>query len=219
MRASDIPKAIRILRQEYGRFKTPYVSEVSAGKGKDPFKVLVSCILSLRTKDDVTREASMRLFRIAGTPQKISRLTVKEIEKTIYPAGFYRVKSGVIRGISRELAENHDGRVPDTMEGLLKLKGVGRKTANLVVTMGYGKPGICVDTHVHRIANRWGFVSTKTPDETESALRKKLDKRYWIVLNGLLVAFGQNVCRPVSPFCGRCRLNGFCRRVGVLKSR
>jgi len=129
------------------------------------------------------------------------------------------VKSGVIRDISRELAENHDNKVPDTIEGLLKLKGVGRKTANLVVTMGYGKPGICVDTHVHRIVNRWGFVDTKTPDETEFALRKKLDKRYWIILNDLLVAFGQNVCKPVSPFCGRCRLNDLCRRTGVLKSR
>lgn len=219
MQTSEIPKAIRILKQEYRRFKTPYVTEAAAGKGKDPFKVLISCILSLRTKDDVTREASTRLFRLAHTPTGISALDAREIERAIYPAGFYRVKSRVILDISREVERDYGGRVPDTIEGLLKLKGVGRKTANLVVTMGYGKPGICVDTHVHRIVNRWGFVDTKTPDETESALRKKLNKRYWMILNDLLVAFGQNVCRPVSPLCGGCRLSGLCRRRGVLKSR
>lgn len=219
MQTSDIPKAIRILKQEYGRFKTPYVTEVAAGRGKDPFKVLISCILSLRTKDDVTRGASTRLFRLADTPASISRLDAEEIERAVYPAGFYRVKARVILGISREIERDHGNRVPDTIEGLLRLKGVGRKTANLVVTMGYGKPGICVDTHVHRIVNRWGFVDTKTPDQTEFALREKLKKRCWIILNDLLVAFGQNVCKPVSPLCSLCRLKGLCLRRGVLKSR
>lgn len=219
MRRTDIPEAIRILREEYVRFKTPYVTQVANHARKDPFKVLISCIISLRTKDETTREASERLFKKASTPQGVSRLTPVEIEKLIYPAGFYRVKARVIAGLSTELMENHNSEVPDTIEGLLKLKGVGRKTANLVVTMGFGKPGICVDTHVHRIANRWGFVSTKTPEETEFALRKRLDKKYWMEINDLLVAFGQNVCRPVSPVCTGCRISAFCKRIGVLKSR
>jgi endonuclease-3 len=219
MRKADIPKAVRILREEYRKLKTPYVTEVAAERKKEPFKVLVSCILSLRTKDETTREASERLFKLASTPKELGRLSKERIEKTIYPAGFFRIKAGVLKDISEELVKNHSSIVPDTIEGLLRLKGVGRKTANLVVTMGYGKPGICVDTHVHRITNRWGYVRTKTPDATEFALRKKLDKRYWIEINDLLVAYGQNVCKPVSPLCSACRLYKYCKRVGVKKRR
>ncbi|MBI5810039.1 MAG: endonuclease III [Deltaproteobacteria bacterium] len=218
MRLSDIPKTIKILKEECRRFKTPYVTEVAAGK-KDPFKVLVSCILSLRTKDLVTRKASERLFRLASTPFELAALLPSVIEKAIYPAGFYRVKAVALRHISNELIKNYGGRVPDTIDELLTLKGVGRKTANLVVTMGFNKPGICVDTHVHRITNRWGFVSAGTPDETEAALRKKLPKRYWITINDLLVTYGQNICTPLSPFCGRCRIYGYCKREGVEKQR
>ncbi len=219
MEPRDIPAAVRILKKEYKRFKIPYVTEVAAERSKDPFRVLVSCILSLRTQDATTREASRRLFSIASTPVELSRLTRRVIEKAIYPVGFYRVKAGVLKDLSTELVKNRGSMVPDTIEGLLELKGVGRKTANLVVTMGYGKPGICVDTHVHRITNRWGFVSTKTPEKTEFALREKLPKRYWIVINDLLVAYGQNVCRPVSPLCSACRLRGYCKRVGVKRRR
>lgn len=218
MRPAEIPEVIKILKKEVSGFKTPYVSEVSEAE-KDPYKVLISCILSLRTKDAMTREASLRLFRLASTPGEMSRLKKGAIEKAVYGVGFYRVKSGVIKDISRRLVEDYGSKVPDTIEELLKLKGVGRKTANLVVTMGFGKPGICVDTHVHRIVNRWGFVSTRTPFETEFALRKKLQKRYWIILNDLLVTFGQNVCKPISPFCSRCRIFSFCKRVGVMKHR
>lgn len=218
MRPKDIPEAIKILRVEYKRFKTPYVTEVSK-TGKDPFKILVSCILSLRTKDETTREASRKLFKLASTPKSLGALGEKTIEKAIYPAGFYRTKARVLKGLSKEVVSKYGGNVPDTIDEILKLKGVGRKTANLVVTMGFGKPGICVDTHVHRITNRWGFVSTKTPVETEFALRAKLQKRYWIIFNDLLVTFGQNVCRPVSPFCSRCGLYKYCGRVGVKKQR
>lgn len=217
MTVKDMPLVIKILRSEVKRLKTPYVTEVS--EAKDPFRVLVSCIISLRTKDETTRQASERLFALADTPEAVSRLDEKTIERAIFPAGFYRTKARTIKEISRELVSKYHSRVPDEIDELLRLKGVGRKTANLVVTMGYGKPGICVDTHVHRITNRWGFVSTRDPEETESVLRDKLPKRYWIEINDLLVTYGQNICAPVSPFCSRCRLNGLCPRKGVGKSR
>ena len=143
----------------------------------------------------------------------------EEIERAIYPVGFYRTKAKVIKEISARLLTEYGGRVPDSMEELLKLPGVGRKTANLVATMGFGLPGICVDTHVHRITNRWGYVKTKTPDETETALRAKLPKKYWIEINDLLVTFGQNQCRPISPICSTCAVAKFCDRVGVGTSR
>lgn len=217
MTVKDIPSVIKILRSEVKRLKTPYVTEVS--EAKDPFRVLLSCIISLRTKDETTRQASERLFALAHTPEAVSRLDEKTIERAIFPAGFYRTKARTIKEISRELISKYHSMVPDEIDELLKLKGVGRKTANLVVTMGFGKPGICVDTHVHRITNRWGFVSTKNPEETESVLREKLPKRYWIEINDLLVTYGQNVCAPVSPFCSRCRLIELCPRKGVGKSR
>ncbi|MDP2688773.1 MAG: endonuclease III [Deltaproteobacteria bacterium] len=218
MNNEDIPKVFKILREEYRRFKTPYVTEVAARR-KDPFKVLVSCILSLRTKDETTREASNRLFALASTPVDMASLPLTKIEKAIYPVGFYRNKARTIKNISKELIERHSSRVPDTIDELLTLKGVGRKTANLVVTFAYKRPGICVDTHVHRITNRWGYVCAPTPDKTELELRRVLPKRYWIPINDLLVAFGQNVCRPVSPFCSRCGLEPYCGKVGVGKRR
>ena len=149
----------------------------------------------------------------------MSALSVEEIEKAIYPAGFYRVKAGTLKEIGRVLVTEYGSKVPDTIDGLLALKGVGRKTANLVVTMGYNKPGICVDVHVHRITNRWGYVSTKSPDSTEMALRKKLPQKHWADINDLLVAYGQNLCSPLSPHCSRCRLYSMCDRVGVEKRR
>lgn len=219
MRDGDIDRAVKVLREEYRKLKTPYVTEVAGRRRKDPFRVLVSCVISLRTKDDVTRAASERLFALASTPAELAALDVARIEEAIYPAGFYRTKARTLHELGRELVSRHSSRVPDTIEGLLKLKGVGRKTANLVVTMGYGEPGICVDTHVHRITNRWGYVATKTPDATEAALRKKLPERYWIEINDLLVAYGQNICVPVSPFCSACRLVALCDRVGVERHR
>ena len=181
--------------------------------------MLVACILSLRTQDTTTGPASERLFAVAKTPATMLRLTPRAIERLIYPVCFYRTKARVILGLCRDLLARWDGRVPDTIDALLTLKGVGRKTANLVVTMGYGRPGICVDTHVHRISNRLGYVRTKSPDETEMALRAKLPRRHWIGYNDLLVAFGQNVCTPISPRCSICPVRGLCRRVGVTASR
>jgi endonuclease-3 len=163
--------------------------------------------------------ASKRLFKLARTPKTMVKLAVKTIEKTIYPVGFYKTKAVNINKICDLLLSQYKGRVPDEIDELLKLPGVGRKTANLVVTLGYNKPGICVDTHVHRIPNRWGYVQTKTPEQTETALRKKLPPEYWITINDLLVSFGQNLCKPISPFCSQCKIKRYCDRVGVKVSR
>ena len=218
MNLKNIQIAISILREEYRSWKTPAVTLV-AQYDRSPFKVLISCLISLRTKDEVTALASKRLFERAGTAGEMKDLPVEEIASLIYPAGFYRTKAARIVEISQKLANDYGGMVPDEIDELLKFKGVGRKTANLVVTLGFGKPGICVDTHVHRICNRWGYVSTKSPDETEAALRKKLPAEYWIEINDLLVAFGQNHCHPISPRCSTCRLAGMCDRVAVGLSR
>jgi endonuclease-3 len=185
----------------------------------DPYRVLIACLLSLRTQDSTTGPAADRLFALADRPETMRRLSAARIERAIYPVGFYRTKARAIRAISRELIERFGGRVPDTIDELLSLPGVGRKTANLVVTIGYGKPGICVDTHVHRISNRFGYVRTRTPEETEMALRASLPRRYWIGYNDLLVTFGQNVCTPISPKCSRCPVRPLCRRVGVTTAR
>ncbi len=185
----------------------------------DPFRVLIACILSLRTQDTTTGPAAQRLFALADTPKDLLTLSPRTIERAIYPVGFYRTKARVVLGIARDLLERFAGRVPDDIDALLTLNGVGRKTANLVVTMGYNKPGICVDTHVHRISNRLGYVRTRSPEETEMALRAKLPRRFWIDYNDLLVGFGQNVCTPISPHCSRCPVRALCRRVGVTSSR
>jgi endonuclease III len=218
MRPSEIHAAIAILTELVKQWQTPAVTIVSQREG-DPFKVLISCILSLRTQDRTTGPASERLFALASTPQALANLPIEQIEQAIYPVGFYHTKAAQIKELSKELIRRYEGRVPDAIDELLSFKGVGRKTANLVVTLGFKKPGICVDTHVHRICNRWGYVRTKTPEETEFALRASLPGEYWLLINDLLVTFGQNLCKPVSPFCSRCPLAVFCDRVGVTKSR
>lgn len=206
------------LRDAVAEWETPLVDAMAA-TGDDPFKILIATIISLRTKDEVTAVVAPRLFELADTPEKILGLTPEQIEAAIYPAGFYRNKARSIREVSRLLVEKYDGRVPDEIDELLTLPGVGRKTANLVVTAGYGKPGICVDTHVHRITNRWGYVETKTPEQTEVALREKLPPEYWLEINSLLVSLGQNICHPTSPRCSQCPVAEFCLRIGVTRSR
>lgn len=218
MKDRDIHNVIRILKEDVLKWATPAVG-VIAERTRDPFKVLISCILSLRTKDETTVKASQRLFSLAENPSSMLNLTVEKIEGAIFPAGFYRVKARNIQEICRRLVIDYGSKVPDDIDELLKLKGVGRKTANLVVTIGYNKYGICVDTHVHRISNRWGYINTKNPEESEDALRKKLPKRYWKIYNDLLVTFGQNLCKPVSPICSRCNIIIYCERIGVKKSR
>ena len=213
----DILSAIRKVRQANKNFKVPAVTQVASDR--DPFAVLISTLISLRTKDDVTATASARLLGRARTPAQVAKLPTATIEKLIYPAGFYRTKAQTIRDVSRVLLDEYDGNVPDEVDELVQLKGVGRKTANLVVTLGYRKPGICVDIHVHRISNRWGYVTTPNPDKTEWALREKLPRRHWIEFNDLLVTFGQNVCVPVSPKCSQCPLHGACPQLGVTRNR
>ena len=186
---------------------------------QSPFRVLISCILSLRTQDATTAKASHRLFALADSPETMLKLTAKKIEKLIYPVGFYRTKAKNILEICQTLIDRYAGQVPDSIDELLKFRGVGRKTANLVVTLGYRKAGICVDTHVHRISNRWGYVKTATPEKTEFALRDKLPKKYWIEFNDLLVSFGQHLCRPISPVCSQCPIAKYCSRVGVSLKR
>jgi endonuclease-3 len=190
-----------------------------AAQRRDPFRVLIACLLSLRTKDETTGPAAARLFALADTPESMLRLTPKQIERAIFPVGFYRTKARVILGVCRDLLSRFDGRVPDEIDALLTLKGVGRKTANLVVTQGFNKPGICVDIHVHRISNRLGYVKTRNPGETETALRAHLPRRYWIGYNDLLVSFGQNICQPVSPRCSQCPVRVACARACVTRSR
>jgi endonuclease-3 len=214
----DIRKIIPILRREIRKFQVPIVTEMSRRR-RDPFDVLISTILSLRTKDEVTRQAATKLLEKARTPTKILALPESEIASLIYPVGFYKTKARTIIQACRDLIEKYDGKVPDDLDELLKLKGVGRKTANLVITLGYGKPGICVDTHVHRVSNRLGYVKTKTPEQTEMALRDKLPKEYWIEYNDILVTWGQNICRPISPFCSKCAIVSYCMQVGVTQHR
>jgi endonuclease-3 len=216
--ARGVSRVLRVLRREAPSWNAPIVSFIAV-QHRDPFRTLISCILSLRTKDATTAAASLRLFEKAHTPDAILALAPKTLERLIYPVGFYRTKARVIRGICSDLIDKFDGRVPDEIDALLTLKGVGRKTANLVVTAAYGKPGICVDTHVHRISNRWGLVRTKTPDKTEIALREVLPARHWLEYNGILVAFGQTICHPTSPWCSRCKISTLCPRIGVVHSR
>jgi endonuclease-3 len=214
----EIHSALRILRREVPKWDTPIVT-LMAETYESPFRVLISCILSLRTQDATTAKASHRLFALADSPEAMLKLNARKIEALIFPVGFYKTKAKNILDICKTLIEHYGGKVPDEIEELLKLRGVGRKTANLVVTLGYKKPGICVDTHVHRISNRWGYVKTATPEKTEFALRAKLPKQYWIEYNDLLVSFGQHLCRPISPRCSQCPLARYCDQIGVTLRR
>lgn len=215
---ATIGRALTILRREARGWNAPVLTLMAAEK-HDPFLTLIGCILSLRTNDKTTAVAAPRLFARARTPHEMLALEPREIEELIYPVGFYRNKARGVREICRDLIDRFDGRVPDDIDQLVTLKGVGRKTANLVVTESFRKLGICVDTHVHRISNRWGLVATKTADHTETALRAILPRRYWIEYNSLVVAFGQTLCHPTSPWCSRCPLAKTCPRIGVVRSR
>ena len=199
--------------------KSYHITRFVEANGESPFRILISCILSLRTKDEVTYPATERLFARATDPASMLKLRAPTIEKLIYPAGFYRRKAAQILAISRILVDQHGGRVPDSLDELIALPGVGRKTANLTVTLGFGKPGICVDTHVHRISNRLGWVITRQPDATEHELRRTLPPQWWIPINEILVRHGQHVCKPISPICSTCIVQRTCERVGVAKSR
>jgi len=217
-RPFDIHNLIGRLRAAAPGWNAPVVTLIGQ-QSRDPFQVLISCLLSLRTRDETTAPASRRLFNLASSPQGMLQLSPAQIERAIYPVGFYRTKARTILEICRALVDDFGGEVPNDLESLLAFKGVGRKTANLVLTQGFGKPGICVDTHVHRISNRWGYVDTKDAHATEMALRRKLPRQYWLEYNDLLVAFGQTVCLPISPWCSRCPAADYCARCGVTRHR
>lgn len=180
-----------------------------------PFLVLISCILSLRTNDKTTYPATLRMLELGKTPKDFAKADVKELEKAIFPVGFYKNKAEQIIGLSKTLVEKYESKVPDSIDELIKFKGVGRKTANLVVARGFNKPAICVDVHVHRIFNRLGYVKTKTPDESEMELRKKLPEKFWIDINTLMVTHGQNVCKPIKPLCEVCPIEKYCPKINV----
>ena len=218
----DVEACIAAMRRRYDadiRHRHPSVTKVSQERESTPFHVLISCLISLRTKDEVTYAASRRLFARARTPRSLARLSVPEIEKLIFPAGFYRKKARLLREISAILLRRYGGNVPDRLEELLSLRGVGRKTAQLVRSLAFGQSAICVDTHVHRISNRMGWVSTGDVVSTEQALQEHIPVRYWAALNTLMVYWGRAICVPVSPWCSRCPIRECCRRRGVQRSR
>jgi endonuclease-3 len=201
-------KALDILEKEYPKWQAP-VLDLIAVNTHDPFRILISTIISLRTKDQVTTAASKKLYAVADTPEAIAKLPIETIEKLIYPAGFYHNKARQIKTICKILVDTYNSSVPNNMEDLLSFKGVGRKTANLVLALGFNIPAICVDTHVHRITNRLGYIQTSVPEQTEFALREKLPEKYWLRINTLLVAFGQTICQPIRPKCQECKI-AFC---------
>ena len=220
MKARHVPAVMRVLAREIDGLELPAVEKISQSKQHDPFHVLISTLLSARTQDATTHAASTRLFKRARMPKTMAALSVKEIERLIYPVSFYRHKARHVKAACRMLIDRFGGRVPSTMEELLLLPGVGRKTANLVLILSFkSRRNICVDTHVHRISNRLGWVRTRTPEETEQALYRATASRWWPLINLYLVTWGQNVCRPVYPRCGECTLKALCPQAGVARAR
>jgi len=211
MRKEDVPKVLEILRREFPKWNAPVVHMI-AQHNRDPFRVLVCALLSTRTKDELTWKVCKRFFEKVKSPQGLVNLSEKEIEELIYPVGFYRVKAKQLKEIGKILIEKYNGKVPDSLEDLLKLPGVGRKVANLVLSKGFNKPAIVVDVHVHRIVNRWCLVKTKTPEETEKKLMELIPKELWKEVNYLLVALGQRICLPRKPKCGECPIEDYCEK-------
>ncbi len=213
-----IRAVMRRLARAIDGLEDPAVEKIAEDQKEDPFQILIATMLSAQTKDAVTHAAATRLFKVARTPRTMVKLRIREIERLIYPVSFYRHKAVHVRETCAQLIARYNGRVPDTMEELLTLPGVGRKTANLVLILAHASPdNICVDTHVHRISNRLGWVSTRTPEDTEHALYAAADRRWWPVINLYLVTWGQNVCRPVYPLCGTCVLFELCPKIGVTR--
>jgi len=214
-----IDKIISLLKEEIKQFKNPISTEIGE-KTKSPFLVLISCILSLRTKDTTTGPAAKRLFALADNPKSMSELSKKQIEKAIYPVGFYPTKAKYIKKVCKILINNYNNKVPNNEKELLKLPGIGRKCMSITMCYGFFKSGyLAIDTHCHRIPNRLGWINTKNPEQTEKEIKKILPKKYWRDFNDIFVTFGQNICVPISPFCSRCCIRRYCKRVGVKKSR
>lgn len=209
---------MHILSKYFKKYKNPTIRRTSK-ETKNPFKILISCLLSLRTQDKNTELSSKKLFSVASTPQEILKLPIKKLENLIYSSGHYKKKARTLKHVSREIIERFDGKVPSVKEELLSIKGIGPKTANIVLGFAFGKMVIPVDTHCHRLPNRLGWVKTKNPEETEKELERILPKRYWREFNTIFVLFGKNICMPVSPFCSKCPVGEYCERIGVVRSR
>ncbi|MEJ5338635.1 MAG: endonuclease III [Aquificaceae bacterium] len=209
MRKEDLPTVLQIMKREYPRWHAPIVKLI-AQKRKDPLSALLCALLSTRTRDETTAEVCKRFLERIKSPQDLLKMDLDELQRLIHPVGFYRNKAKHLKELARQLVEEFGGKVPDTMEDLLRLRGVGRKVANIVLSEGFGKPAIAVDVHVHRISNRWGLVRTRNPEETEKALMQVVPQEYWRDYNRLLVAFGQTICRPVRPKCGECPVSAWC---------
>lgn len=218
MKKVNIGEVLDKLNKEIENYDVPVIDLIKV-QTNDPFKILIATILSARTKDETTAKVSEKLFEKIKTFDDIKKLSLEEIENLLYPVGFYKTKAKHIQKLPGIIKSEFNGKIPDDIDDLVKLPGVGRKTANLVMSLGFNKPGICVDVHVHRITNRLGFIKTKTPLETEIALRKKVDKKYWILINRIFVAYGQSLCTPISPHCSKCKIYDLCNRVGVKSSR
>lgn len=212
-------RIIEILRKATKKMAIPAAMAIVEKYGRDPYLILISCLLSLRTKDTVSFPASVRLFEFAKTPQEMLALSSSEIEKLIFPSGFYRRKARLLQTVSNDLLQRFKGKVPANFDDLTSIKGVGPKTANLVLGVAFEIPAICVDTHVHRISNRLGLVKTKTTEQTEQELKKILPPEYWVEYNHLLVMWGQNICVPISPKCSQCAIASLCPRIGVTQHR
>lgn len=214
----NIEYVILKIKNAIKKYESPALEKLN-NKLKSPYWVLISCLLSLRTKDETTEKVVKNLYKIAKTPQQILKLPISKLKKIIYKTGFYNNKANTIKNVTEKILNEYKGKVPDNLDELLSLPGVGRKTANLVLTVAYNKMGICVDTHVHKIFNRWGYVKTKNPDETEMELRRKLPKKYWKKINNYLVLFGQNICLSISPLCSKCPVSKECPKIAVKYSR
>lgn len=214
MKPADIPAVHRLLKKEYAKHRAPVVDFIAA-QTNDPFRILITTILSARTKDETTTAATFRLFKLIQNLNDLRRLPEKTLAEAIYPVGFYRQKAKHLKALPEVIHQEFNGEIPRTIEGLCKLPGVGRKTANLVLAVAFNIPAVCVDVHVHRICNRFGLLKTETPFDTEMALRATLPRRYWIAWNALLVSFGQTTCRPQSPHCAECVINRYCDKIGV----
>lgn len=210
MDENKISEVVRLL-EEAKQPKSDFVCLMDSFK--DPYLVLIACILSLRTNDKTTYPATLRMLELAKTPQQMMNVDVDTLAEAIYPVGFYKNKAGQIIELSKLIVEKYNGKVPDSIDELCKFRGVGRKTANLVMTLGFGVPAICVDVHVHRIFNRLGYIKTSNPEETEFALREKLPVEFWIPINTLLVTHGQNVCKPINPKCSQCPVFAYCDKL------
>lgn len=210
---------MNILERHFHYIERTTLNRMRKDENKDPFKILISCLLSLRTKDETTEKVSNELFKIVDSPEKILRIPLPRLEGLIYSTGHFHKKALILKHVSRELITRFNSKVPNTKEELLSIKGIGPKTANIVLNFAFNQPTLPIDTHCHRIPNRLGWIRTKNPEQTEKELEKILPEKYWFEFNGIFVLFGKTICQPVSPFCSRCPVRKYCPRVEVKISR